>query len=133
MEHTAQAILATLSGILTTPANALILILSWGLVEAFAPPVEWILARQRWSIAQRSKLALAAKLGKRLAATIWCLGLVWIPGAQPPLCDGWVVADCQTVIERLTVAVVLGLALSLTHNLVARAIKRLRSTQDSLK
>ena len=111
-------------GILTTPQNLALLVLSWGLVEAAAPLLRWVIASPAWNKWQRVRLYELGKLGKRMAATLWCLALVWVPYAQPPLCDGPAALGCQTVIQRLTTAVVLGLALSVGHNLIARLARR---------
>lgn len=124
MEQVWQTAYDTLIAILTTPQNVVLLLLSWGLVEAFAPIVEWTLASRKLKTQARLRLYGLARVGKRLGATLWCSALVWLPHAQPPLCGDDMLDGCHTLIDRLATAVVLGLALSLGHNVVAKTIRR---------
>lgn len=118
------------AAIATTPENAGLLVLSWGLVEAFAPLFA-VLVELPEKGPTRLAVYRVARAGKRVAATLWCLILVWVPYAQPPLCEGPPADGCHTVIQRLTTAVVLGGVLSLGHYWVARGLRRIRGGEKS--
>lgn len=64
------------------------------------------------------------KVGKNFAAIFWCELFVWIPTAQPPLCEGGPGSDCQTVVERVFLGVILGGGLSLLHKYFLSWLKR---------
>lgn len=107
-----------------TGSNGAILVGTWSVIELMSPAVNAVVM-SRLMLPYRLKLYAAAKHGKRVAALIWCSGLVWIPTLQPPLCDAEGLGACQTVLERLATGAALGVCLSFGHMSAARAIRRL--------
>lgn len=93
--------------------NTLIVAATWAVIEVTAPVAETLAARYRW-------LHWLATHGKRCAAVIWCSALVWVPDAQPALCGELAAEGCQTIFNRISIGVILGVLLSTGHWGVAK-------------
>ena len=104
--------------------NAVIMAVTWAAVEAMTPLVGWLVMRPIF-VSRRLALYELAKRGKQLAAVIWCSVLVWVPTAQPGLCNGGDTPECQTVFNRVAIGVILGVALSSGHFAGAAAMRKL--------
>ena len=53
--------------------------------------------------------------GKKVSGLAWCSVAVWIPGAQPAMCEGDYDGTCQTVFARVSLGLILGGALQSGH------------------
>ncbi len=111
--------------IFRSPANYAILVSAWFAVEATGPLFAFLVSLPKVSKAARLKLHAMLNRGKQVGSTLWCLIFTMIPYAQPELCDDARLAGCQTIMDRMAVAVVLGLGLSVSHRLVAPRLRKL--------
>lgn len=101
-------------GIALNPINYPILGVTWVIIELMDPLVRWLIDGAKQASA-RVRLYQLAGIGKRFAAVFWCSLFVWVPLAQPELCQEAVTKVCQTLMERLSVGAVLGFALTGGH------------------
>lgn len=113
---------------LTGYQSAVILTVTWALIEMMTPVAEWIV---KLPDVRRHRLVLyeLQLAGKRIAAVLWCSLLVWFPHAQPPLCPGADAPGCQTTFNRIAIGIILGILLSLGHWGGAILFRRLRGVE----
>ena len=104
--------------------NAIIMALTWAIIEFTTPLAEWVVTLPSVKT-HRVLLYELQKHGKKTAATLWCSVFVWVPYAQPVLCDGPQIEGCQTVFNRIAIGIILGVSLSLGHWGGAIAMRRL--------
>lgn len=112
-----DAVLGFLLDIATNPYNLAILAGTFCAVWVMKPIVHELVWHQglgKFRVAAYG----AARVGKRLAATMWCSIAVWVPGLQPELCGAEPVADCQTTANRILAGVVLGVFLTGSYAVV---------------
>ena len=117
---------------LTNYQNAIIMFVTWMGIEVMSPLVRATIMHARL-LPYRLKLHNAVKYGKRIAAVVWCSGIVWIPHAQPELCQKPVVEGvevltpegCQSIFTRVAIGVILGGLLSSGHWAGAIAYRKL--------
>lgn len=112
--------------------NAILMFVTWAIIEGMTPLVRFVVMHPRL-VRFRLTLYNLQKYGKRTAGMIWCSGLVWVPYAQPPLCeplavdavDGLAPAGCQTPFARVALGLILGVLLSSGHWAGAKAFRKL--------
>ena len=117
---------------LTNYQNAILMFVTWMGIEVMTPLVRAVVMNKK-RVKYRLALYNLQKYGKRVAGILWCSGLVWIPYAQPALCERSVVEGvealtpegCQTVFTRVALGVILGGLLSSGHWAGAIAFRKL--------
>ncbi|KKL45432.1 hypothetical protein LCGC14_2355750 [marine sediment metagenome] len=111
--------------IFRSPANYAILVSAWFAVEVCEFVFSFLASIPKMRKATRLKLHALLNQGKRTGSTLWCMLFTWFPYAQPDLCGADRAAGCQTIMDRMAIAVVLGLGLSVGHRLVAPRLRKL--------
>ena len=96
--------------------NALIMAGAWTLIEYIWSPLAHALVMSPAMVSWRKTLQKGSNGIKKASGLLWCSVAVWIPGAQPVLCEGaYVEGNCQTVFARISLGIILGGALSGGH------------------
>lgn len=96
--------------------NALLMGGAWVMIQyIWTPLAHWVVMSQamlKW----RKRLQKGSNGIKKASGLLWCSLAVWIPSAQPALCDGdYVEGECQTIFARVSMGIILGGALSGGH------------------
>ena len=111
--------------------NAILMAVTWSIVEAMTPLSRMIVMAV--SGPWRLRLHQFQLWGKSVAGVIWISGLVWIPYAQPPLCEGPPADGCQTPFARVSLAIILGVALSGGHWAGAKLLRKFMGKTKKIK
>lgn len=118
--------LELIKGIVLEPRNLYILIPVWVVNEFVGLPLLWdwvkLWVERAPNAVEKVWRGKTARNTKRTAIVLMCLGASFVPFAQPAMCVGVDTEACQTIMERLTVASVLGGFLILVH---AKVLRRL--------
>lgn len=116
---------------LTNYQNGILMMVTWAIVEMMSPLTRMMVMRSRGPM--RLRLHQLQKHGKRVAGVIWISALVWIPYAQPPLCDGPPADGCQTPFARISLGVILGVLLSSSHWAGAKLLRRITGAKKKVR
>ncbi len=116
---------------LTNYQNGILMLLTWAIVEMMSPLSRMVVMRFRGSA--RLRLHQLQKHGKRVAGVVWISVLVWVPYAQPSLCEGPPVEGCQTVFARVSLGVILGVLLSSSHWAGAKMLRRITGSKKKVR
>ncbi len=113
-----------IKGTFSNPANLAILVVAWALIEALSPLFAFVVSLPKVNKSARLQLHNLVKKGKQQAAVFWCAVGTWVPYSQPELCGAELTEGCQTIMDRLAVAVVLGYGMSVIHWFIAPKIRK---------
>ncbi len=110
----------------SNPANLAVLMVAWFAVEVTGGFVRFAISLpSKMTKTTRLKLYGGLQKGKRYGSTCWAALLMWVPYSQPALCGPEMVAGCQTIMSRLSTAVILGLGLAVGHRLIAPRLRKI--------
>ncbi len=111
--------------IFRSPANYAILVVAWFAVEVTGPVFAFLVSLPKMKRPTRLRLHSLLFKGKQVGSTLWCVILTWVPYAQPDLCGRDRAEGCQTIMDRLAVAVVLGIGLAVAHRIIAPRLRKM--------
>ena len=95
--------------------NALIMAGAWVGIEMFWTPLVHRVIMSQALLKWRKSLKDTEAWGKKVSGILWCSAAVWIPSAQPALCEAEHDGTCQTVFARVSLGLILGFALQGGH------------------
>jgi hypothetical protein len=100
-------------------AGVLMMLAAWAFTEYLGEPLAHRIVMHRWAARVRKELSWLKKAGKWFSAAILIYPVaLFMPGAQPPLCDPPDIdlgSQCYTILEQWVMPGVLGAAVSSGH------------------
>ena len=95
--------------------NALVMAGAWAMIEYIWSPLAHAIVMSPAMVRWRKTMQKGSNGIKKASGLAWCSLAVWIPGAQPALCEADHDGTCQTVFARVSIGIILGAALSGGH------------------